>query len=80
MQPLNRAYIPTRSYLRQPSLETQFYAYPPNGESTIYLMTGPIIVVNERPVEQDEGTVKKCLSLAVAALNFITTVIGACVQ
>jgi hypothetical protein len=43
-------------------------------------MTGPIVIINERPVEEEEGTFKKFLSLAVAALNVVATIIGTCAQ
>jgi hypothetical protein len=54
------------------------YSYPPLGESTVYLIQSPVIM-GDRPEEQD-GTFKKYLGMAVEALNAITTVIGACVQ
>jgi hypothetical protein len=42
-------------------------------------MMGPIVIINERPVKE-EGTFKKFLSLAVAALNVVATIIGMCAQ
>jgi hypothetical protein len=42
-------------------------------------MTSPIVITNERPAEE-EGALKKCLSLAIAALNLVATIIGTCVQ
>jgi hypothetical protein len=59
----------------------QFYEYPPRGDSTVYLLTGPVTIINERPAErEEEGTLKKFLSLVVAVLNFVATIVVACVQ
>jgi hypothetical protein len=85
-QTMERAYVPIRTVRQQRAMYSELelsriFAYPQHGESTVYLITGPAVVINEQPAEQqEEGTLKKCLSLAIEALKFLATIVGSCVQ
>jgi hypothetical protein len=67
--------------MRPYPMVSQMYSYPPQAESTVYLLPGQTVVVNERPLEQEEGDdFKKYLSLAVEALKAVANIISAYAQ
>jgi hypothetical protein len=84
LQFLNAAYLPAwttcdQRQMRPDPMPFQFYSDPVSGESRLYLLPVPIIM-GERPMEQEEGGLKKYLSLFVEALKAVATMVGACMQ